>query len=801
MKTILFAFALVCLAAVSTAQAQTPPWSGIIDSNRAINWNPGVPGGIPSATWTQCGSTVSPYGTSSSPGVSHTISALLAACGPNTYVLLGPGSFYLNGSIYIKAQSRVELRGSGGNVANGGTKIYFYGSNDTVNGDNCDGLYSVLCIESGDVNDNVTPSNTANWTAGYSQGTTVITLSAVSNLKIGNPIILDELKTTADTGAIIENDSTSGSNPFTSPGTPGPYSYAGGQVRAGRGLTHTYTVSGCDGSTTVGHQCVSTNVTIYPPIEENYWDSTLSPAAWWATSPAQYDGFQNLSFDATNNGCTVGNSPLIGFFNAVDSWSRGIASFNGCEAHVAMRFSAQLIIRDSYMMLARDSTSTSYGVECFASSDNLIENNIFQAIAGPLIFQEGCTANVKTYNFAINDYYSVPGYGLAMAQTHGLGADLDYMEGNEGMAIQGDAAHGAHLFNTWFRNYLSGTNVVCFLSTTGGGNDYATYLATTWGSCTNAIRAVEDDSYGRFFNVVGNVLGTAGVTTSYLNGSNPIYDVGQGQSGDGVTVGSDATVLQTLYRWGNVDATNGGAGGTPFTVPQWNSSEVPTTGTLATSQQPWAQTVPSSHALPASFIYPSQPSWWPAGKPWPIIGPDVTGGNVSGVNGTVYTNPAEDCYLSLTGATTNGTGGPFPFDANACYGASSGSVSLSPSSESFGSINLGSSSLPVTFTLTNNSSTTATSIAPSTVHNTVYVVTNSGAGSCAAAGGSLAASASCTFTVMFTPAVAGLITDTLSVSYGGGDGAGPQTSALSGTGASRSSSVAPPTNLHAVSIN
>jgi hypothetical protein len=129
---------------------------------------------------------------------------------------------------------------------------------------------------------------------------------------------------------------------------------------------------------------------------------------------------------------------------------------------------------------------------------------------------------------------------------------------------------------------------------------------------------------------------------------------------------------------------------------------------------------------------------------------------------------------------------PHPLDING--------VTLSPGSENFGSINVGSSSSAITFTLTNGSSTTATSITPTVTggNSGDFAVTNSGAGSCAAAGASLAANASCTFTVTFTPGASGSRSTTLSVSYSGGDGASPQTSALSGTGnATGSVSVSP----------
>src|SRR5215471_21097592 len=64
------------------AQAQTS--AGILAPSRAIDWSQaGVPGGIPSASWTQCGSTIA-AGASAA-----TITAAVQACPPNHYVLLG----------------------------------------------------------------------------------------------------------------------------------------------------------------------------------------------------------------------------------------------------------------------------------------------------------------------------------------------------------------------------------------------------------------------------------------------------------------------------------------------------------------------------------------------------------------------------------------------------------------------------------------------------------------------------------------------------------------------------------------
>jgi hypothetical protein len=171
-----------------------------------------------------------------------------------------------------------------------------------------------------------------------------------------------------------------------------------------------------------------------------------------------------------------------------------------------------------------------------------------------------------------------------------------------------------------------------------------------------------------------------------------------------------------------------------------------------------------------------------------------------GPGGTYYTSPTGSYGVAYWATDANSGNGelyvctsantwtavyqpyiyPHPLDTN-------GTVTLSPASQSFGSIVLTNSGSPITFTLTNGSGVTATSVSPTVTGGNAgdFTVTNSGAGSCNAAGGSIAASASCTFTVTFTPSALGVRASTVSVSYSGGDGASPQTAPVSGTGASQ----------------
>jgi hypothetical protein len=124
----------------------------------------------------------------------------------------------------------------------------------------------------------------------------------------------------------------------------------------------------------------------------------------------------------------------------------------------------------------------------------------------------------------------------------------------------------------------------------------------------------------------------------------------------------DTFLRSSLYRWGNYDTVTGGV--------RWNSGEVPS------SLPKYAQPVPAGQTIPASlYLAAGPPLRWttPFGTPpWPPIGPDVTGGNISDTAGHAYKIPAQLCYENT--ARTNGV---LAFDADNCY--NNGPVRLVPS--------------------------------------------------------------------------------------------------------------------------
>jgi hypothetical protein len=289
------------------------------------------------------------------------------------------------------------------------------------------------------------------------------------------------------------------------------------------------------------------------------------------------------------------------------------------------------------------------------------------------------TGNVWGYNFTVNEYFTgSPNYSIPARGDHAAGSDTNLSEGNISDGVTGDNIHGTANLMTFFRNYYS-VQSACWES----GSSYS---AATYGACNSGITIMQVYAFHRFYSLIGNVLGTPGITTTYCNGATScsggftanntnVLGVGYGN-----TVSNDSNTVSTIMLWGNADPVTG------FSSPRFNCSETPqfpASGTATSSiygvQFPFLNPCPASHTLPASFYYSSRPSWWPSSKAWPIIGPDVTGGNVSGVSGLVYTNPAEDCYLNVMSGNTKGTSAVLSFNEASCYGGPPPPSPLPPS--------------------------------------------------------------------------------------------------------------------------
>ncbi len=627
---LLFPIVLFCLSIYSPAQL----WSGVLAPTRAIDWTTaGVAGGVP-ANYTQCGSTIAAY-----TGAAATINNALAACGPNTYVLLGAGTFTLSTGIRWSVNN-VALRGSGPTQ----TMLVFQGGAH----DGCGGVGANVCMISTSTNDIQGFGNAANWTAGYAQGTTTITISAntTGSTKpvVGTALFLDQLNDgstrSQDTNGIFVCSTGGGQCTQSN----------GGNGRSGRNQQELVTV------TAISAGACPCTVTISPGLYMPNWRSGQSPQAWWANGPYLTGvGLESVAVDVTQDTLASGGSvQAIAFFNVTDSWVKNIrtdrhlatAISNSGVKHIELYQSKHITIRDSYFF-GRGSVDE-YGVGFWDASNNLIENNIFQTIGTPMIHENG-NGNVFGYNFTIDNWWGNPPGTWAQGSIYGHGSHEHYAlaEGNLAYGLEFENYFGHGFFVTAFRNRFTGFQA---------GNLNQTVPMFIYG-------------LNRYFNIVGNVLGTSGYHTTYqtvgggsaANCLTSIYAIGLGDNcnnGDGSSKPLDDTLvsntsLTTLMRWGNYDTAN--------SANRFINAEVPSGISL------YANPVPASQTLPASFYLPAKPVWWST-MPWPPIGPDVTGGNIANVGGHAYLTPAANCYLNIMGGPAVGTGGILSFDATACYG-------------------------------------------------------------------------------------------------------------------------------------
>jgi hypothetical protein len=586
-------FSVVLILALNPIAAPGQQWSGIVDPSRAIDWsNAGIPGGIPNRT-TIC-ATFNPGASASQ------INSAISSCPSGQVVFLNAGTYNLSGGIIWNGKSNVTVRGAGADK----TLLVF------SSGDSCTGQGADVCMRSSDLNWRGGPSNTANWTAGYAKGTTLITLSSTTNLAVGKPLILDQLDDTSDTGGVYVCET----------GTACSHDGPSGAGRTNRGQIQIVTVMNIAGN----------QVTISPGLYMPNWSGTKSPGAWWATNPVSADGIEDVSLDHSNTTAFAG----IMMFNCSGCWVQGVRGITSDRAQVWLWTSPHAVVRDSYFYGTLNSVSQSYGVESFPASDALVENNIFQQVAAPQNMNGACSGCVFAYNFSIDDLFNNPSSWLSHSSfQHAGGTDNALFEGNNGVGLWADNFHGSHNFITYFRN---------------------TYNGWETGKTGNLI-VFRLGPFSRYYNLIGNVLGRTGVHNNYQQtpsggSGNSIYVLGVDLAGISP---NDSLTASTVMRWGNYD--------TVSAANRFMSGEVPS------GIGNYANPVPGSQTLPSSFYLSSKPVWWPATKAWPPIGPEVTGGNISGVNGHAYTIPAQDCYSNVMGGPADGSGSVLTFNADNCY--------------------------------------------------------------------------------------------------------------------------------------
>lgn len=529
----------------------------IFPAGSVVNWQanrPGVLGGIPNVTniWITLDTNAS----------AAKIQAALLTCPSNSAVVLSPGTYDLTASLIIGKSSFSPLGQGNGMVLRGAgpgqTIIRFH---------NCAQPFGTISFLPANYSTGPNNSFVANWTGGYAQGSTSITLDNVpASLAVGTLLVLDQQDaTSSSTFTFVDpvgvestqvNFCRGGSDPVNHP-------------ELIRNQVQTVRVTAINGKT----------LTIDPPIYMTNWSASLAPQATWSPNPLQMCGLENMTIDNAAVGGTFPNTIL--FQNCLNCWLKNVETTHSQYAAVGTLVCSHLEIRDSYFHdVASGGGSVSYGVNiAYGTSDSLVENNIFNAITSPLLLDQGCSGNVFGYNYMTNMIY--PGINLAEGceTTHGAHPTMNLFEGNYGTQIGHDYIHGSSSHNTHFRERMIGYEP---------GKQSYTYAVSVQG--TNFYQ-----------NFVGCVFGTAGFHKNYefnvqfvpnAYPPNAIYWMGVYTIGGSPAAGS-MLGSQLQFRHGNYDVADNSI--------VWNPSV-------------------ADHTIPPSMYLTSKPSWF-GSLAWPPIDP------------------------------------------------------------------------------------------------------------------------------------------------------------------------------------
>jgi hypothetical protein len=615
---------LICLSIYCQAQQ----WSGILNpvgpnqknvSRSAIDWsNAGVPGGIPSGNWTQCGATIqaSTFGNGSTDATAS-INAAIAACGSSQYVLLSPGTFLVNsagaGSPQVRLnKNNVVLRGSG--------------ADQTIlnsTGTNSGGIVSI------GARSDPNPSQAVNITSGATAGSTSIVVSNASNFAVGKLVLINEL-----------NDP----NYVTINGASDVCDYCDGPLWNGQRVRGQMAMVTSVNGTTIG---------ITPALFTAY---TLTPFAVPLSSTVRYAGIESLQIFSNNTHTSQTNS-TVEFYACAYCWAKGIEENYSDGDYTKSYFSLNIEIRDSYF-----SNNFNHGPGSnngaiwigYSTTASKVENNILERCENPVMLQFGAAGNVIAYNYAVG-CYGQSGSGFASItipiEPHGAHVQFNLFEGNVVPELWLDVGHGSSSQSTTFRNWWAGTGYAC----NSAINTRATVTCpggSGGGWTTDAARAISVGALDTYDNFVGDIVGSA--QQMALPGSKvAVLRWPSSRQYNGTSYGLNFG-YGTLSDSGTQSVGSTKAWDTAFIHGLYNFIDASTT---------WGTGV--TQTLPASFYLPGRPFWWGNSIPFPAIGPDVTGG--TGPAGHVNMIPAQVCYYNVMGGAEGGAGSPFRFNANSCY--------------------------------------------------------------------------------------------------------------------------------------
>jgi len=521
------------------------PLTDLVAAERLTVWNPGIladaqlglplrSDGLPDRT-TLCASLA--------PG--DDIQAALRACPEGQVVLLGAGTFTVAETLQL--DRGIVLRGAGSPGAPSGTTIVKTGGG------------TVLAI--GPDRDATCYGGTGSALAQDGlKGSTTLTLSAADagRFAVGDLALVD----------LVDDDTVQqGDCPY--------FKRVSGRSVGQR--VEIVAVDAPSGRLTLGSPLHWTFRAGSPYLAQ-VTRVTRPTTRWAGIERLRLQGGTNPSY----NGAMAGG---IDISNAAYCWVKDVQTDGTVSGmHLSLTGTYRCVVRDSY---AHHSASYGFGADCYGivlrcgAAENLIENNVVRYMNKPILFNVTGGGNVIAYNYADNSWSTPATWQEVNIDCHCSFPHMELMEGNQAPHMGASTTHGNAGYLTYFRNFASSQFAppAVFGST-----------ATQTGN----VAALQFDGGDLGMNVVGNVLGAAGISTTYdAHGSGPraVYQLGAGGAG------AADVAATSLVRQGNFDAVSNRTVWSP-----------------ASLERP----------LPASLYLRGRPAWWPAGTPWPWAGPDLT---------------------------------------------------------------------------------------------------------------------------------------------------------------------------------
>jgi hypothetical protein len=497
---------------------------GIMPSDRRTQWDPGIPGGIPTRTTICATLSAASIGNGASDATSS-IQAAIDACRVGQVVQLSAGTFKISNGP-LRLTKGVTLRGAGPSQT-------LLTAPDGTN-------HAVVVLGQQWIHSAVSTDLTSN----AIKETNSVTVASTSGLKIGQLVLIDE--TTDNSLSYWSADCNASCRGWFSR-TDRPIAQMM-EITAIRGTTVTFSTSFHIGFDTTH----AAQLTIFP-----------SPAVKNA-------GLEDLKVYGGEGGDGGGNIYLE---LAMYSWVRNVESQNSVGASVHVYKSFRCEIRDSFFHGTKDPNpgGAGYGIDISSgSADNLVENNISFAFNKVILMRASGGGNVIAYNYMDDGYgagyLTIPEVGLNAS--HMTTPHYELFEGNQSWQLGSDARWGNSIFITFFRNYATSLR-----------------LPTPEFGLSDMVnrRAVEVTARHYWYTFIGNVLGYPGMKPTppsakftyqddypYPTGTIPMWRFGvPDSSGTPGITGTDPLSLVTALRDGNFDYVTNSVkwDRTPQTIP------------------------------------------------------------------------------------------------------------------------------------------------------------------------------------------------------------------------------------------